>query len=157
MSVKIVPKFTKADIRKMLEARKQLILDKITERLQKIGETFVTNAKNNGTMFLGPFLTSGYKDHTGNLRSSIGYVILYNGAQLNSKIEGEAEGVRFAKKAIADISLKYPSGFVLIGVAGMDYAAAVESKGFDVISNSATIAAIELRNAMKRFQQSLNS
>src|SRR5687768_10758084 len=120
MSVKIVPKFTKADIKKMLELKKQRILDAITQRLQRIGEKFVTNARNKTKA------EGGFGDITGNLRSSIGYVILYNGAQLNADFDGKtAEGVVFAKKAVADISAKYPTGFCLIVVAGMEYAAAV--------------------------------
>ena len=35
------------------------------------------------------------------------------------------------------MALDYPKGMVLIGVAGMGYAAAVESRGYDVITGSA--------------------
>jgi hypothetical protein len=138
--IKITPKFTTADIKKMLLQRKQSILDAITLRLQRVGEQFVVEARTNGS----------YKDRTGNLRGSIGYVILYNGAQLNSNIDGTVEGVRFAKKAIAEISEKYPTGFVLICVSGMDYSAAVEAKGYDVISSSAIAAAIELKKSLQK-------
>jgi hypothetical protein len=143
--IKIVPKFTKADIRKMMLERKQVILDAITQRLQFVGEKFVIAARNNRT----------YKDVTGNLRSSIGYVILYNGKQLSDNFQGTASGVVFAKKAVAEIRQKYPIGFVLIVVAGMDYAAAVEAKGFDVISTSSIEAKNDLKKALKNLNEKL--
>lgn len=147
MPVKIIPKFKVSDIKKSLMQHKQIIVDAMVRRLQFIGEKFILNGREKGT----------YQDRTGNLRSSIAYVILFDGKQLSKNFEGATkEGVRFAKKAIADISAKYPQGFAFIGVAGMEYAAAVESRGYDVITSSATIAATSLKNSMKQLQKSLN-
>jgi hypothetical protein len=143
--IKITPKFSTDDIKKMLVQRKQAILDAITQRLQFVGEQFVIDARNSGS----------YKDRTGNLRGSIGYVILYNGAQLTGNFDGTVDGVVFAKKAIADIKEKYPTGFVLIGVAGMDYAAAVEAKGYDVISSSSIKATEELKKALQKLNEKI--
>lgn len=146
MPVKITPKFTVTDIRKVILQRKQIILDAVTNRLQRIGEQFVNDARENGS----------YQDRTGNLRSSIGYVILYNGKQLLRDFDGTKDGVRFAKKAIADISKKYPTGFILIVVAGAQYAYSVESKGYEVLSMSGIAAAERLKASMKQLQQSIN-
>ena len=49
-----------------------------------------------------------------------------------SSSEGRSKGRSFAM----EISTEYPKGFVLIGVAGMSYAAAVEANNFDVITGS---------------------
>jgi len=47
------------------------------------------------------------------------------------------------------IKSKY-KGLVLIGIAGMEYAAAVEAKGYDVITGSAPTNEI-MQNAFKKF------
>lgn len=142
MAVAIVPKFTKADIRKMIADKTERIKQAILLNLQRIGEQFVAAARDNRT----------YKDRTGNLRSSIGYVVLYNGKQLFESFEnkGGDQGVEAAKAIVTEAKGKFPRGFVLIGVAGMDYAAAVEAKGFDVISASSIEAETNLKVAIQR-------
>lgn len=105
---------------------------KALEVLQYHGEEFVNKARSNRT----------YADETGNLRSSIGYIILHDGKVVNqnfkvnrSSIDGEVgriEGMDTATQVAND----YPKGWVLIGVAGMNYAAAVEALGYDVITGA---------------------
>lgn len=141
--IKFTPKFKKADIRKLLLTRKQRILDAVLLNLQRIGEEFVINARNTDT----------YKDRTGNLRGSIGYVILFDGKQMSADLDGTIDGITFARQAIVEVRKNYPQGFALIGVAGMDYAAAVESKGFDVITSSSQVAEENLKVAVKRISQ----
>ena len=157
MAIKIIPNFTKTQITEVLEKRRENLGKAILLRFQRIGETFVTNARNNGN----------YKDHTGNLRSSIGYVILKDGEQLfenfksfpsvDPKAEGTSVGSENAKAAIDDIAQQFPTGFVLIVVAGMDYAAAVESKNYDVLTSSSLIAESELKTAIGTIQGKLNA
>jgi len=90
-----------------------------------------------------------YKNQTGNLRSSIGYVI-YNkgqkvaeyfervigpkGAEADTADHGTAAGLKVATEAAE----QYPDKIVGVIVAGEDYALAVESKGFDVITGPCT-------------------
>lgn len=148
MALSIKPKFTKAQLKEILDKRKANLGQAILFRLQKIGETFVTNARNNGN----------YKDHTGNLRSSIGYVILKDGVQLfdnfksfpagDPTAKGVAVGSENAQNLIGDIAVAFPRGFVLIVVAGMEYAASVESKHFDVLTSSSLVAANDLKEAI---------
>lgn len=86
-----------------------------------------------------------YKDQTGNLTSSIGYVVLWDGkvikesdfspvtgARKSSGISGSKQGRAFLKKLIAENN----NGIVLIVVAGMPYAAYVEAMGYDVLDSS---------------------
>jgi len=116
--------------------------------LQRFGEQFVTNARN----------SASFTDRTGNLRSSIAYVILKNGVQIDSNFEerkGGKDGISAARDVISDAKKNFPTGFVLIGVAGMDYAAAVEARGFDVISKSASIAESSLRQAISKLGNKL--
>jgi len=80
---------------------------------------------------------SYWEDQTGNLRSSIGYIIMYDGKEYHrggfervdgpkmdsTTVDGSKAGVSYAQ----EIASEYPKGIVLIIVAGMEYAAYVES------------------------------
>lgn len=92
-------------------------------------------------------------DHTGNLRSSIGYVIVHNGVVVKSGgftnrglsgegissrsigKDGKIEGRDFAN----NLAQRYTQGYALIVVAGMEYAAYVEAK-----ENKTVLASAEL-------------
>ena len=106
---------------------------KVLEVLQYLGEDFVNKARDIRT----------YEDQTGNLRASIGYVILKDGKLLFDNFQ-EAQkgtdritGIGKGKEYALELASGFPSGYVLIGVAGMNYAAAVESNNYDVITGSA--------------------
>lgn len=133
----VTPNFTSAELRRDLENRMQRIENAVLETLKRIGETFVRNARENGT----------YNDITGNLRSSVGYIILKNGVQIEESFGGKTGGAQ-AKKVASEVAGKFPRGYVLIVVAGMDYAAAVESRGRDVLTASSIIAKNDLVKAI---------
>ncbi len=93
-----------------------------------------------------------YTDQTGNLTSSIGYVVLWDGkvvkqsdfspvrgARKKTGLDGTKRGRAFLKQLIAENG----TGLVLIVVAGMPYAAYVEARGYDVL-DSAEIKANEI-------------
>ena len=102
--------------------------EKTHQTLLYMGEQFINKARVNGN----------YTDRTGNLRASIGYIILNDGRILNEVFEGDKqEGATQGQKIANEIAQQYTRGFILIGVAGMNYAASVEVKGYDVISGSA--------------------
>lgn len=163
--MKLVPKFTSADVRKMLDAQLKKIEAEILLRFRRIGEEFVKNAREAGV----------YNDVTGNLRNSIGYVILRNGEQLHSNfrksakikvstkagkekiIKGGSEGLSIGKSVADEIAGSYPAGYVLIVVAGMDYAAAVESKGRDVLTGSSKKAETDLKAAIAKISKRLET
>lgn len=101
------------------------------ESLIYLGNEFVKKAR----------LTGEYDDQTGNLRSSVGFLvveegkILYEDFQLSEngteKEKGLSKGQEFARENIEDGEI------ALIGVAGMNYAFFVEKNGKDVITGSA--------------------
>ena len=103
-------------------------------KLQYVGESCVRHARNHGS----------YTDRTGNLRSSVGYVIVDNGKvversefrPVKDAPEGGKTGLNYARK----LASRYPHGVALIVVAGMKYAAYVQRKGYDVIASSELIA-----------------
>ncbi|WP_208021520.1 hypothetical protein [Flavicella sediminum] len=99
---------------------------KALETLRYLGEEFVNKAR----------LLNTYRDRTGNLRASIGYIILKDGVVVEENFERSNDGSSKGKEVAAKLSDLYPSGFVLIGVAGMEYSRYVEAKGYDVISGS---------------------
>jgi hypothetical protein len=137
-------KLSDSDIKKIARQALDRFDEAIINRLQFAGEKFVANARSNGN----------YKDRTGNLRSSIGYVVLKNGLQLVGSdwilIKEGAEGIIAGKRIIEEIASKYPTGYILICVAGEDYAAAVEAKGYDVITSSALQTQSELKNFLQK-------
>ena len=112
------------------------------DKLSYIGEMAVNEARTAHT----------YKDQTGNLTSSIGYVVLRDGKPvkvgefnkvLNADV-GPEEGRSFAL-SLAD---SYQSGLTLVVVAGMKYAAYVVDKGYNVLDSSEILARKMARQLM---------
>jgi hypothetical protein len=153
MAIKIKPKFSATDIAKWAIDVRAKVINAMLSRLQFVGESFIVNARNTNT----------YKDQTGNLRSSIGYLVSYNGSILGRNFEAAGrgttsgvEGMSKAQQLAQDIADDYPQGFVLVCVAGMEYAASVESRGFDVITNSSMEAVSDLRDAMRDLKDKIS-
>lgn len=135
------------------DSRQQVadIYDRILDAFIRAGEEFVTNAREQ----MQDHAMGTYKDVTANLRNSIGYFIFHNGRNVfqnpstneftGPESEGklpEAEIAANNLTAIKDV-IK-PEGFQLIGVAGMNYASFVESKGYNVISYQADVCLVDL-------------
>jgi hypothetical protein len=82
-----------------------------------------------------------YTDRTGNLRSSIGCSIYYNGRlveQLTDE-QGTTQGQQNALAALSQYASAHPDkvtshGYTLMLVAGMNYGRYVEAKGYNVLS-----------------------
>lgn len=92
-----------------------------------------------------------YTDRTGNLTNSIGYAVVRKGKIVcyGGEIqpgEGAEEGLKIANKMAA----KLPNTFSLIVVAGMNYAAYVEAKGYNVILPAELKAKKDLPQQIKR-------
>ena len=106
---------------------------RMRQALHYVGITFMDNAKSHAT----------FTDQTGNLRSSIGYSVLLDGKVIDEMFDKGDEDVNYSVRKVVDTALGEigdVSGYVLIGFAGMEYAAAVESKGYDVITGSIPMA-----------------
>lgn len=131
----LIPQFTQKGINGKIDRFVNNKAQKILYVLNYVGDEFVTQARN----------TKTYKDQTGNLRASIGYLISLDGKILIEKEEGTSEGVAKAKETLREVLRNNQRNFVLIVCAGMGYAAAVESKGYDVITGSIPNAETLLR------------
>ena len=115
----------------------------IKNRLIRIGNRYVIDARTK----------ADFTDRTGNLRSSIGFVLMQDGTQVHSNFETSARGSEREKGKLEGFAIannlaeEYMRGFVLVVVAGMEYAASVESQGKDVITGSS----IEAKNSLQRY------
>lgn len=113
------------------------------KRFMYLGEQCVKLARENGD----------YIDQTGNLRASVGYV-LYNHGQIISSNFGTGssnmEGAYNAMAVANEAASKHPTGLCLVVVAGMNYAAAVESRGRDVLASTEIYA---MQTAPKMIEQ----
>lgn len=98
-------------------------------------------------------------DQRGNLTSSMGYVIIAEG-KIKSEVgfdknleadKGMDIGSRLAKKLAREVR----TGFALIVVAGMDYAAYVEAKGKNVLSSAELLAERELPGMLRQLTRNI--
>ena len=138
----LIPGFSQGSINNRIDRFVVSIEQRIIWTLAMVGESFVNDARNIKT----------YQDQTGNLRSSIGYIIAKDGVIIQENVEGKAEGVAQARKIAREVLRDNSKGFILIVVAGMEYAAAVESKGYDVITGSIPAAKALLKKKIKEYR-----
>lgn len=158
---------SKTDVRKLKSGLKRKLEDTINMmayQLSYIGEQAVKVAREKGS----------YSDVTGNLRSSIGYVVLLNGVAIKTsladqisvesgyrlvkrkrkdgseymakqKIGGDgSEGAKQARKMLDNLRAEYPRGLVLIVCAAMEYAVYVEAVHHKDVLTSAELEAERL-------------
>ena len=150
----IVPRKTNSQsVLNELQRGYRTIENGIIRILQYAGEQFVKDARE-GLKIDGAFPRGDYSDRTANLRSSIGYFILKDGVIINSSIEGTAEGITAGRAVLGTIPDK--SGYQLVGVAGMEYASYVESRGFNVITSQSDIAIVNIERMLQKFKDKLN-
>lgn len=130
-----------------IDDKMQNVKEVLYRTLSRVGELAVNEARTNGS----------YLDQTGNLRSSIGYIVVDNGNVVNvgefnevkgpkeSKVvRGEIQGKSFAMSLAQEIS-----GIGLIVVAGMNYAVYVETHR-NVLSSAELLAEREVPSLLKQ-------
>lgn len=148
--------FSVNSIRARFEKLSQKIDHEYLEALQVVGIQAVNYARNSSG-----FTYREYQDQSGNLRSSVGFIILKDGKVIDENFESaphgdeNGTGVATGKSHAQTVGANYPNGYVLIIVAGMDYAAAVESKGYDVITGASLFAEEELPKAFAAVRDDL--
>lgn len=143
--------YTAKDIKSVIMKELEKVKTVVVNRFIRVGEAFVTNARNNGT----------YKDVTSNLRSSIYYRVYAHGKMVfdgtgavKRTPEGEAAAKALIEKIEAQILAKYGfDSIILVCVAGMHYALYVEAMGRDVITGSSFIAKKQLQTALKEISK----
>lgn len=100
---------------------------------------------------------SSWYDRSGNLRSSIGYVIVRGGkivtySEFNQVRQG-SDGIKEGKELAQELAKKYTDGYALIVVAGMNYAELVEAmENKNVLASAELFARQELPQMMLKLK-----
>lgn len=96
-----------------------------------------------------------WRDVTGNLRSSIGYVVTLNGLIVGEdfeKVSGSQASTKDGKKVGRDLAISIAKALpeiALVVVAGMNYAVTVESRGRNVLTSAEIKAKLKLNQLLK--------
>lgn len=144
----LMPTFDVSTLMKGVRQEVEKMERYVQAQLEYVGLEFVRTAR----------VKADFTDRTGNLRSSIGYVILKNGKLISDHFENSENGtdkdtgkVRGLEFAMANASALI--GYVLIVVAGMEYAVFVEAHGFDVLTGSSLKADQDLKEVFQKLQK----
>lgn len=88
--------------------------------------------------------TNSYTDRSGNLRSSVGCIVIVDGVILQEygfeQVKEGAQGVIDGKEYAYSLAKQYPKGVAIIAVAGKEYASYVADKGYDVLDSAEVLA-----------------
>lgn len=136
-----------------VEKAVKLTKRRIIRRLAIAGEKAVRAARKVATK--GGTSMAGYAPYTvqtGNLTSSIGYVVAMDGQIVQQSdfrtVQGGGEGSATGKAYARSLVRQYPRGFALILVAGMHYASYVQEIHHRDVLASATLLANQLVNKL---------
>lgn len=111
-----------------------LLKKNVMTAMTKLGEECIARIRNRGA-------SESWIDHTGNLRSSIGYAVYDHGlnymmSNFSVVLDG-SEGAGKGRELVAELARKFTNTYALVVVAGMDYAAYVEAiKNKDVLEST---------------------
>ena len=134
MGIRMTTKLSEVHDMLMREAER---VDRLTIRaLSKLGEQCVTKIRDRAG-------DKSWYDQTGNLRSSVGYVIAHNKNIIQystfNQVNQGSEGVKTGKDLAKELAKRYSNNYVLIVVAEMNYAEFVEA-----MDNKDVLASTEL-------------
>lgn len=125
---------TDAEISRFIDEKVKRIEKALVYNLSYVGEQVLNKARS----------TNSYKDQTGNLRSSIGFVVAIDGKIKKMSdfeiVKNGADGAKSGKAYARELVKNYPQGICLIVVAGVDYAVHVSNRGYDVLDGSELLA-----------------
>jgi hypothetical protein len=142
--IKITADFSMAELNAIINQETEVWFDELVDQYRLAGKSFVERA----------IQKASFNNITWNLRSSIGYVIMFDGQIIESFFkdlvagtEGQEVGEDYAKFILSLID--DGEGLSMALVAGEEYAYYVEAKGKDVISGSYGLFESELKGALK--------
>lgn len=123
--------------------------------LSKLGEECVNRVRDRSS-------EESWIDQTGNLRSSIGYIISKNGQIVTMSdfrsVKNGADGSEKGKKYAVELANKYRGKYVLIIVAGMNYAEYVEARSNkDVLGSTELWSKSRINELFSQLKDKLNS
>ena len=143
----VTANFTKADVKKRIDAFLDVVERQQIKTLQQLGEMCLIEARNN----------KGYMMQTGALLSSTGYQVFVDGVAIHSQFdaasgaesEAAARGIK-SGQTIAEQIGKETKGVALVVVAGMNYATYVEARGKNVLTSAEHLAERELPKMLEQ-------
>lgn len=132
------------DIDGIMASKVKEIEDAIVYNLSYVGERCVNEARTGYT----------YTDRTGNLTSSMGYVLVKDGQVIKQssfeKVKDGDDGVKRGPDMAREIAAQTSKGIALIVVAGMNYARYVADRGFNVLASAEILAEKLVPQLMRR-------
>lgn len=151
--MKVIPKFSSQELANQIQQQADREVQALLHGLTEIGERCVTAQRQVVTAqgYAGELQSSStpYTVQTGNLASSTGYIITYQGKELHTGgfeatpqgTKGGAEGIKTGKDFAKEVAKKYNGkGIQLVVVAGMHYARYVQNLGYDVLDTAELVA-----------------
>lgn len=127
-----------SEIDRLISQTNQYAKQQMVRALGFLGEKCIIEARDRSQ-------EESWYDQTGNLRSSIGYVIVVDGNIVSTsnfkKVKNGSNGVLEGKALAKKLASNYKTGYALIVVAGMHYAAYVEAIDNKVVLTSAELLA----------------
>lgn len=138
MGIRMATKLDEIHNTLMREAQR---VERLTIRaLSYLGEQCVIRVRDRGG-------DKSWYDQSGNLRSSVGYVIARNGSIIQysdfNQVKQGAQGVKVGKDLAEELARRYSNDYVLVIVAGMNYAEYVEAMDNKDVLASTELWAIE--------------
>lgn len=122
--------------------------------LSYLGELCVTKVRDRGG-------DESWYDQTGNLRSSVGYVIAHNGNIIQysdfNQVRQGSEGVKTGKELAEELVKRYSNAdYALVVVAGMNYAEHVEAmENKDVLASAELWAMDRLPKMLEKLKRQI--
>lgn len=120
-------------LQERLLVKKEAVERRLDMELRQLGEEAVIHAKEN----------KGYKDHTANLKNSLSYALFKDGELVMQSVGRipEPNATKEGQGQVEDNLTAYATkdgviaakGYTLIVVAGMNYGACVQAKGYNVL------------------------
>lgn len=147
----IEPRFSMDTIRQAIEAEAERMHQGMIRTLSYLGERCVAHARDRSSAI-------SWIDHTGNLRSSVGYIVIYDGSiVLDGGFTGAGDkGGETGKQFAEEIAKMVGKRYALIIVAGMHYASYVESiPSKDVLASAELLAEREAPRLIERLINSI--
>jgi hypothetical protein len=153
---------------RLQDGAEQAVTDEITKAMQDLhnriirdlsfaGESAVKKARLIVTAGGGGSVYPPYTVQTGNLVSSVGYALVYDGQVIRTSSfdavpgpEGDGtEGSTKGRAYVKELAMRYPQGYALILVAGMHYASYVQEIHHRDVLISGSLVAEQLVNEMR--------
>ncbi len=139
-----------SEVNAVIEAEAERVDKIVIQALSNLGDMCVTEARDRAQ-------EDSWFNQTGNLRSSVGYVVVAHGTIVERSgfetVLNGSEGSMVGKKLAEELAKKYSSDYALIVVAGMHYAEYVEAKeSKSVLASAELLAHAEFYDIMEKLK-----